>query len=180
MERYRIVEAIGLYYVTFTVVDWLPVFITEDTCKIITDSLNFCGGNKNLRVNAYVSMPSHMQAIIFDKDFNAERLKHTLDDFRKFTGRNLADYCDKNLPPSFADTFREQAGEDRLRRFWQATQHPVGIFTEVFWKQKLDYLHWNPCRKGLVRAPEDWRFSSAAFWLEGKTDNDLNLTEVLW
>jgi hypothetical protein len=27
MERYRIVEGVGLYYVTFTVIDWLPVFI---------------------------------------------------------------------------------------------------------------------------------------------------------
>jgi len=27
MERYRIVKDVGLYYVTFTVVEWLPVFI---------------------------------------------------------------------------------------------------------------------------------------------------------
>jgi len=27
MERYRIVKDVGLYYVTFKVVEWLPVFI---------------------------------------------------------------------------------------------------------------------------------------------------------
>jgi putative transposase len=42
MERYRIVPEVGLYYVTFTVVEWLPVFIDEPACKIITGSLNFC------------------------------------------------------------------------------------------------------------------------------------------
>lgn len=41
MERYRIVAEVGLYYVTFTVVEWLPVFIDEAACKIITDSVNF-------------------------------------------------------------------------------------------------------------------------------------------
>jgi hypothetical protein len=27
MERYRIVADVGLYYLTFTVTEWLPVFI---------------------------------------------------------------------------------------------------------------------------------------------------------
>ncbi len=78
MERYRIVEGVGLYYVTFTVVEWLPVFLEENACKIITDSLNFCIKNKCLRVNAYVIMPTHLHATVFDVEFNGERLKHTL------------------------------------------------------------------------------------------------------
>ena len=47
MERYRIVEGVGLYDVTFTVVEWLPVFIDETACRIITDSFNFCVTNKH-------------------------------------------------------------------------------------------------------------------------------------
>src|SRR5689334_17705143 len=89
MERYRIVEGVGLYFTTFTVVDWLPVFIREEPCKIVTDSLNFCIENKSLRLNAYVIMPTHLHLIAFDAEFDPERLKHTLDDFRKFTGRKL-------------------------------------------------------------------------------------------
>lgn len=87
MERYRIVPGVALYYVTFTIVKWLPVFIDEAAFKIITDSLNFCIQNKGLRVNAYVIMPTHLHAILFDAEFRAERLKYTLDDMRKFTGR---------------------------------------------------------------------------------------------
>jgi hypothetical protein len=34
MERYRIVEGVGPFYVTSSVVDWLPVFIDETICKI--------------------------------------------------------------------------------------------------------------------------------------------------
>jgi len=75
MERYRIVADVGLYYVTFTVVEWLSVFIDETACKIIPDSLNFCIQNKCLGVNAYVIMPTHLHAILFDVEFNSERLK---------------------------------------------------------------------------------------------------------
>lgn len=45
MERYRIVPGIAPYYITFTVVEWLQVFIDETACGIVTDVLNFCIGN---------------------------------------------------------------------------------------------------------------------------------------
>ena len=48
------------------------------------------------------------------------------------------------------EVFKENAGKDRQHRFWQPTQHLVGIFCESVWKQKVDYLHYNPCRKGLA------------------------------
>jgi putative transposase len=179
MERYRIVAGVGLYYVTFTTVEWLPVFIDETVCKIITDSLNFCINNKSLMINAYVIMPTHLHMLVFDKEFNAERLKHTLDDMRKFTGRQLLDYSARHFPKCFTETFRAHAGKDRERRFWQPTQHPIGTTSEGFWKQKIDYLHHNPCRKGLVLNPEDWRFSSARYWSVRDTD-DVELSDVGW
>ena len=179
MERYRIVEGVGLYYVTFSIVEWLPVFIDETACKIVTDSLNFCVKNKYLGINAYVIMPTHIHAILFDVAFDPERLKHTLDDMRKFTGRQLLDHAAHHLPSIFTEEFQKHAGKDRERRFWQATQHPVGIYSGDFLKQKFDYLHENPCRKGLVRCPEGWRFSSARFWLAGET-SDVKLSDVGW
>jgi REP element-mobilizing transposase RayT len=180
MERYRIVEGVAVYFVTFAVVDWLPVFVSEEPCKVVTESLNFCVTNKSLRVSSYVIMPTHVHLIVFDAEFDAERLKRTLVDLRKFTGRELADYCAIHLPACFAETLKRRAGDDRERRFWQPTQHPVGIVSEQVWKQKMDYLHINPCRKGLVRSPEDWRFSSASIWLKTREPNDVQLAEAVW
>jgi len=180
MEHYRITEDVGVYFVTFTVIEWMPVFIDETTCKIITDCLNFSVRSKRLGVNAYVIMPNHMHAIVFDLDFDSQRLKRTLDDLRKFTGRQLLDYADGRLSDVFGKTFRNNAGQDRQRKFWQSTQHPEGIYTEKFYLQKMNYIHLNPVRKGLVRLPEDWRFSSAAFWRRGELENDVELSEISW
>jgi hypothetical protein len=124
-------------------------------------------------------MPTHFHAVLFDRDFDSDRLKHTLDDFRKFTGRQLLDYSLQHLPKSFAGEFRKRAGKDRERRFWQSTRHAVGIFSESFWRQKVNYIHNNPCRKGLVRYPEDWRFSSAAYWARGQ-ENEVQLFHIGW
>jgi putative transposase len=181
MERYRIHPEAAVYYVTYSIVEWLPVFVTEAAFRIVTDSLTFCHHNKHLRINAFVIMPTHLHMILFDGDFSNERLVGTLADFRKFTGRQLSDFCAGHFPKCFAETLRRQATADRERRLWQPSRHPEAIQTERFWQQKLDYLHDNPRRKGLVRRPEDWRWSSAAWYLsDGQQAVDVPLTAIAW
>ena len=179
MARYRIVLEHALYFVTFSVVEWLPVFVAEAACCIVTDSFNFCHEHKHLRVNAYVIMPTHLHAILFDENFDTDRLQQTLADLRKYTGRHLTEYCASRMPACFINTLRDAAGKDRQHQFWQADIHPEAIYTQVFWRQKLDYTHDNPCRKGLVREAPHWRFSSAAYWLKG-SESDVILTPVEW
>src|SRR5947208_9280187 len=101
MERYRFHSDGALFYVTFSVVDWLPIFVSEAACKIVTESLNFCHRQKGLRINAYVIMPTHFHAILFHADFQAKALEQVVTDFRKFTGRQLADFCAQHMPASF-------------------------------------------------------------------------------
>jgi len=181
MEAYRITEDAALYYLTFSVVDWLPVFICEEPCLIVTESLNFCHRSKHLRINAFVIMPTHMHAILFDAEFDVERLQRTVTDMRKFTGQRLSDYCEQKMPPAFGRTLRDISRTDRVRQFWQQSKHPEAIYARQFWQTKLDYLHDNPRRKGLVREPEQWRFSSAAFWLTTPSaESDVVLTAVEW
>ena len=181
MERYRITPESSVYYVTFTIVDWLPVFVAEAPCRIVTDSLNYCHREKGLRINAFVIMPTHLHAIVFDAEFQAERLNRTLTDFRKFTGRRLADYCGEHAPRSFQDVLRESAGSDRERRFWQPSRHPEAIYTEPFWRTKLDYLHENPCRKGFVTRAAWWRFSSAAYYVsDAQQPSEVVISPILW
>jgi REP-associated tyrosine transposase len=181
MERYRIHPEAAVYYLTYSIVDWLPVFVSETTCKIVTDSLTFCHRAKHLRINAFVIMPTHLHLIAFDADLDSKRLEGTLADFRKFTGRQLSDYCTRHGSKCFIETLREQAIADRERRFWQPSRHPEAIQEERFWQQKFDYLHDNPCRKGLVRRPDHWRFSSAAWYLsDGAQPVDVPLTPIRW
>jgi REP element-mobilizing transposase RayT len=181
MERYRLHHDAAVYFVTYSVVEWLPVFVTEATFRIVADSLHFCHQNKFLRINALVIMPTHLHAIFFDADYNVDRLGRTLADFRKFTGRLLSDYCQNHFPTCFAETLSGQSTVDRQRRFWQPSRHPEAIQTEPFWQQKLDYLHDNPRRRGLVRNPADWRWSSAAWYQsEGKLRAEVPFAAIAW
>ena len=179
MERFRFHEDGAVFFVTFSVVQWLPVFVSEQACKIIADSLNFCHEHKGLRTNAYVIMPTHLHAIFFHESFRAEPLERTLTDLRKFTARQLCEFSAKHLPSCFTNTFREAAGDDRSRQFWQPSRHPEQVETEPFWQSKLDYTHENPCRKGLVVRAHYWRFSSAGWYLSDRAEtNDVILTPL--
>ena len=179
MERYRIRPDTAVYFCTFSVVDWLPVFISERPCQIILDSLRFCHEQKQLGVDAFVIMPTHLHLIVFDREWNTERLQQTLTDFRKFTGRRLVEFCGEATPACFSAALAAAAGDNRSHRFWQATRHPGAITSEKFHNQKRDYLHDNPRRKGLVLLQTHWRWSSAR-WYETREDCGMPITPVRW
>ncbi len=181
MERYQITSETSVYYITFSIVDWLPVFVSTPAFEAVTKSLSFSHERKGLRINAYVVMPTHIHAVVFDAAFDSVRLKRTLDEFRRFTGRRLADLVDERFPSCFQMAIRAASGDDRERRFWQPSRHPVAITGERFWQQKVDYLHENPCRKGLVRRAVDWKYSSAAWWYsDGTVETEVPLTALEW
>jgi putative transposase len=180
-ERYRIRSDGYVYFVTHSIIEWLPVFVSDSACRIITDSLNYCRRNFGLCTNAYVIMPTHIHAIVFDQRFDSDDLQKSLTSFRKFTGRSLCDYCAQHMPSCFDKVLHEASTADRIRRFWQPSRHPEVIESERFWRQKLDYLHDNPCRKGLVRRADHWRFSSAAYYLSDGTEPcDVEVGAIDW
>jgi len=148
VERYRIHADATLYYCTFSVADWLPVFVSERPCQIITDSLTFCHQRKQLGVDSFVIMPTHLHLIVFDREWDSNRLQLTLTDFRKFTGRQLAQFCLNAMPSCFGGALAAAAGDDREHRFWQPTCYPEFIESERFHGQKRDYCSVKPHFKG--------------------------------
>jgi len=53
--------------------------------------------------------------------------------------------------------------------FWQPKYYPLNLYPEKKAKEKLDYMHLNPVRAGLVRQACDWRWSSARYFEQGKS-----------
>lgn len=47
-------------------------------------------------------------------------------------------------------------------QFWQVGNHPEEIFTEKFLSSKLNYIHMNPVRSGIVCKASDYLYSSAS------------------
>ena len=50
---------------------------------------------------------------------------------------------------------------DRPFQLWQEGSQPKMIKTEAMLRQKLEYIHDNPVKRGYVSDPTHWRYSSA-------------------
>ena len=57
-------------------------------------------------------------------------------------------------------TLRFHALRGSKRPFWQHQFWDRFVRHEREFKQRLEYMHMNPVRRGLVKMPEDWRWSS--------------------
>jgi putative transposase len=54
------------------------------------------------------------------------------------------------------------------RPFWQARYYDFNVFTKAKRVEKLNYIHWNPVKRGLVEKPEDWLWTSYRYYQMGE------------
>jgi len=179
LRRYRIAEK-GLqpHFITWTVEEWLPVFVSDSYCQLITDSLEYCRQQKGLLVHAYVVMPTHVHAVISAEP--GTDLSEILRDSRKHTSKEIVRQVRADGLTLFDWVFRDaarKAGRPAgAYKVWQDGFHPETLESEKFFLQKLEYLHNNPVRKGLVGKPEYWWHSSAGSYIlreEGPLELDI-------
>src|SRR5258708_6510965 len=83
---FKIDKQNGAYFLTFTVVEWMPVFQTNAYKLILCDSLNFCIKEKGLEIFAYVLMDTHMHLLAAS---NKNHLSDIVRDFKKFTSSEI-------------------------------------------------------------------------------------------
>jgi len=162
-SRYKIVEPASPHFITCTTVEWLPVFTRPKYLDTITASLNFCRQHKGLRLHAYVILDNHLHLIVA-----ADALSQVIRDFKRHTAKEILAVARQENKQWLLKQFEFFKGVHKGKsqhQVWQEGVHPQAIITEDMLRQKLDYIHHNPVRLGLVDRPEDWRYSSARNYL---------------
>ncbi len=161
-DRYFIRDQNAPYFLTFTIVNWLYILESNTNKKIIVDSMNYCVKHKGLIIYSWVIMSNHIHVIWEAVEPN--RISDIIRDFKKFTSKAIV----KNLLKSKVEkdklalyTFRDQARQ--LKRIWYDSNHAIHLAElDIKMKdQRLDYIHFNPVRAGIVEFPEEYQYSSA-------------------
>ena len=65
-------------------------------------------------------------------------------------------------------------------QIWTHENHAEHIYTEKFMAQKLDYIHSNPVRSGIVENQEDYIYSSARNYADMDAIIDIDLLSLKW
>jgi len=161
-SRYQIIDPQLPHFVTCTVLHWIPVFTRPDTVNIVLDSLRFLSGD-GLKLYAYVVLENHLHMIV-----QSQKLDHDMARFKSFTAKKIIQYlAAQNVSVILEQlAFYKKAHKgDRAYQFWQEGCHPEWVQNAGVMKQKVDYIHHNPVKRGYVDCPEHWRYSSARNYL---------------
>jgi putative transposase len=166
-SRYGVAELGSPHFVTSTVVSWLPVFTTANHCDIIVESLEYCRQHKGLEIYAWVILDNHIHAILAAPD-----LSRVMADFKRHTAQRIIEQLEKDQSAwilNQLEFFHARHKTQSVRQFWQEGFHPQAISDDKTMEQKIEYIHNNPVKRGLIAAPEHWRYSSAHELLPGTT-----------
>ena len=170
-DRYLIADQHAPYFITCTVTKWIDLFTRQVYRDILTDSINYCIKEKHLTIYAWVIMSNHIHMVA--QCNSPGNMSGFLRDFKKFTSKRFIETIE-NINESRAewllDKFAFEAKRTRRAenfKIWKDSNHAVNL-DDIDIMEKIDYIHNNPVRAGLVEYPDHYIYSSAKDYAGGK------------
>ncbi|SMO71439.1 REP-associated tyrosine transposase [Solitalea koreensis] len=165
-EKYKIRDHEVLYFVTFSVVNWIDVFTRTLYKDILLESLRYCQQQKGLRTHAWCIMSNHVHFIFSTQQ--GKELPNIIRDFKKYTSSKIIESIQNNPEESRKEWMLwmfTRAGKKNINnthyQFWQQSYHPIALYNNKMMEQKLAYIHDNPVKAGIVLVAEEYLYSSA-------------------
>ena len=145
MRRYEI--AGHARFLTFSCSGRQQFFDDRAACDVFAQQLMISKSRSGFRLYAWVVMPEHVH-LLLQPELNQESVSKILMSLkRRVATRVLGDW--------------REAGRAVPERFWQAGGgYDRNIYSGDELAEKIQYIHENPVRRGLVERGEDWVWSS--------------------
>jgi putative transposase len=157
--RYRIFEEEYLYFLTCTIVGWLPVFTRNETVDIVLECWRYLQSNRDFKLFGYVILENHLHLIA-----SAPQLSTVIKSFKAYTAQRILRLLENKAAHILLKQLRAHKLRHKARsqyQLWQEGSHPKQISNDETMWQKLEYIHNNPLNRGYVDDPLHWRYSSA-------------------
>ncbi len=157
---------------------WADVFSRKPYRDFILENLIYCRNEKGLYLFGYVIMTNHLQLVVQQKN---GKLSGWVRDFKKFTSKKLLKMILENPQESrkewskmifaYHAEFNKRSGD---MQFWTLENHAIELYRSEMIESRMNYIHENPVRAGIVEKPEDYLSSSARsyFGLKGLIEVD--------
>jgi len=166
-KGYVIHDQQAIYYMTFTVVGWIDIFSRQAYRDIVIDSFKHCQQKKGLHLHAYVIMSNHIHLVASVE--NGFSLSAFVRDCKKFTSNAITELIENSGVESrrqwILHQFKYYASlhtRNEKYQLWDQDNHFVELSSPAFTQQKIEYIHQNPVRAGLVYRAEDYIYSSSS------------------
>jgi REP element-mobilizing transposase RayT len=174
-SRDTVKEPDAPHFITGTVVQWIPLFTRKSYFDILLDALQFCRQHKGLKIFAFVILDNHLHLVV-----SGPKLADIIRDFKSYTAKRLIAQLEQDDKTWALNQLQYWKRPDKTKsdyQVWQEGFHPKVIVGDEMLRQKIEYIHLNPVRTGVVERPEDWVYSSARDYAGGKGIMELDVFE---
>jgi len=116
--------------------------------------------HERLIIYGYVIMENHLHFIAS----SPTDLSKEAGIFRSYTARQIIDWLKEREAGHILkqlNYYKLRHKKDRDYQLWQEGTHPQVLLNDRTMLQKLEYIHYNPVKRGYVDEPVHWRYSSA-------------------
>ena len=163
-HRKNINEPGHAHELTFSCYHGFQFLKAERTCRWLADSIEQARRELNFDVWAFVFMPEHVHLLVFPRNE-----VYDIADIRKAikspVAKHAIQYLEANAP-EWLPRITRQRGRKTERLFWQSGGgYDRNIISPRTLLNAIDYIHRNPVRRGLVEQANEWKWSSAAWFL---------------
>ncbi len=148
---------------TFSCFHRLPLFSSERTCRWMLDALELGRERELFDLWAYVVMPEHVHLVILPH--RDVRISSILTTLKQSVSRHALSWLEQHAPNFFRKLEDRQPNGKVFYRFWQrggGYDRNLRSIDDVH--EKIDYVHNNPVRRGLVAKAASWPWSSCRAW----------------
>jgi putative transposase len=168
------------YYLTSVTNNRLPVFRTDKLKEITANALNEARKSAQILIFAYIIMPDHYHLITDGTRKPSEVLRYT----NGITARRVIDYLKENNFTASLEKLRQETKKREYKySLWEHHPNAFLLTSEATFMQKVNYIHQNPVRAGLVEKAEDYYYSSARIWNKKALENEplmLDIDKIKW
>ena len=179
-HRFQISRDSQALFITLNTKNRLPVFRKDEIQKVLCDAIDEARKSAGFLLFAYVIMIDHLH-VITDQP---KPISEVLRVLKGITARRVIDYLkERNYTASLAKLQHEVRDRNYRYSLWQTEKNVYPIFSEGLFMQKVNYIHNNPVRAGMVERAIDYRCSSARIWQRCPLDDEpllMDIDRIAW
>src|SRR5579862_678537 len=161
LHRYH--ESGQSHFITFSCYHRKPKFSDRRLYDLFPMRLEAMRRQFQMRIYGYVVMPEHVHLLVSEPEHGtlADAMHYLKLSFSKQV-RSLtrAQVSVQTMDANLGHQHQHQVRDLQPEPFWQKRYYDRNVRSVREFGVKLRYLHRNPVKRGLVREPGDWKWSS--------------------
>jgi putative transposase len=134
---------------------------TERARNLFLTKLAEVRGRYDFGLLGYVVMPEHIHLLISEPNVGSPS---TVMQVLKQRVSRAMHRARKSRMSLAQERSEEEAGNRKREPFWQRRFYDFNVWSVKKKNEKMNYMHFNPVKRGLVEHPKDWAWSSYGFY----------------